>query len=544
MGQRARARAPTPLEEIDCVPVLGQTGYAVFEPDLDDGRSDDSRIVTHPLSNDDLSDDNGLSRTRLSRDEVEVADGRSADTLSVEGATRREGNGNVGGAVHVSDRETNWRDTRWKITGNPVHCTGDRTAFESLHMSYTSRLRTADGSMYVAGKGTARAMLGDGTIARLSNVLYAPEMQENLLSLGVLIENGVSFSRNRHGYTFYNNKYVVLGRGCIRNTDDYLSSVTHINAFFTGSNEATEAVKPDLLHRRFGHASDLRLNRLANESGLATLTEANLFDNKCEVCILAKGIRRSKHKSFARASRPLERMYVYIWGPGSDKEAINGWKYCIFIVDDFSRLVWTILIKNRDIESVRNDLTDWLDTDARDKQVGTLIVRSENAAKLGGLKPWARQRKIEIELTKEDTPEKMDVAKYLMEKSLETARALLFDARLPKYYWPYAVQTAIQIRNRTVFLKEEVKTPCDVWLGGKQTRLSHLRVWGCKVWFPVDTDDPFAPQREEGALMAYSKDNKYSVLAKRDRKFRTVSQPIFMEDERSFISEDSGENTS
>lgn len=128
--REGRARAPSPLEEIDGLP-----GYAVFEPDLDDGRSDDSRIVTHLLSNDDVSDDSGPSRTRLSRDEVEVADGRSADTLSVEGATRREGNGNVGGAVHISDRETNRRDTRWKITGNPVHCTGDRTTFESLHTS-------------------------------------------------------------------------------------------------------------------------------------------------------------------------------------------------------------------------------------------------------------------------------------------------------------------------------------------------------------------------------------------------------------------------
>lgn len=81
-----------------------------------------------------------------------------------------------------------------------------------------------------------------------------------------------------------------------------------------------------------------------------------------------------------------------------------------------------------------------------------------------------------------------------------------------KHFWPYVLQMANFVKNRTVFLKGEDKLPYEAF-NGEAWDLSSLRVPFCKVWFHVETDDKLDSRAHEGTLVGYTKSrNHYIVL--------------------------------
>ena len=67
----------------------------------------------------------------------------------------------------------------------------------------------------------------------------------------------------------------------------------------------------------------------------------------CGPCQIGKQIK-SKHSSVAsvQTSRPLELLHIDLMGPAR-VQSLDGKKYILVVVDDFTRYTWVVLLKDK-----------------------------------------------------------------------------------------------------------------------------------------------------------------------------------------------------
>lgn len=321
------------------------------------------------------------------------------------------------------------RDTRWVIDGGATcHCTGDIKCFESFDRRYKGRLETVSKSTKIDGKGLAVIPLENGHCARIRDVMYVPGMKGNLLSTQMLHVDGIYNSHEENGYRFYREDRKTLATGYNMGQTSYLGTVRYQDALLTrsqGRNREFTAFLAqekqldwELLHRRFGHAGERRMRRLAKRLGIT------FEDSKdCEVCIQAKSVKQQNRNAVPKAKKRLERVSVDFWGPyrkGEGKEA-----YYLSITDNATRFSWIYMTDNRRLETVQRILSQWMRR--QERELGMLLVnlRLDNAKEFVALKPWAEDLGIDLEFTESYTPAQNGVAERLNRLLLEIARSLL-----------------------------------------------------------------------------------------------------------------------
>ena len=100
-------------------------------------------------------------------------------------------------------------------------------------------------------------------------------------------------------------------------------------------------------HRRYGHLNFQSLRRLSSKEIFRGLPKLEIPENICHDYIATKQ-HRSPFPSIAsyRASKPLKLVHEDICGPISPA-TLGGSKYFLLLVDDYSRLMWVAMIKNK-----------------------------------------------------------------------------------------------------------------------------------------------------------------------------------------------------
>ena len=102
-----------------------------------------------------------------------------------------------------------------------------------------------------------------------------------------------------------------------------------------------------LWHRRMCHQSAHTLHGMVKVNHAIGLPSSSKFEHKCSCCVARKHARVPFLKSTEfRASKPLELVYSDTCGPITPS-TINGGKYFLLIFDDFSRLMWMAILKNK-----------------------------------------------------------------------------------------------------------------------------------------------------------------------------------------------------
>jgi len=88
-------------------------------------------------------------------------------------------------------------------------------------------------------------------------------------------------------------------------------------------------------------------------------------------------------------------------------------------------------------------------------------------------------------------------------RNLDCARAMLFQARLPKFLWAEAVSHSVWLRNRaTTSANPDGKTPLEM-ATGKTPVLTHLQEWGTPVWVKTLKAGKLEPRAAEGRFVGY-----------------------------------------
>ena len=99
-----------------------------------------------------------------------------------------------------------------------------------------------------------------------------------------------------------------------------------------------------LWHKRLGHISRQRLERLVRDGVLSNLDFSDF--ETCVVCLKGNMITKTIKKKIDRCGSTLDLIHTYICGPLTPT-ALGGYKYSITFIDDFSRYGYVELIHEK-----------------------------------------------------------------------------------------------------------------------------------------------------------------------------------------------------
>nr|XP_016477882.1 PREDICTED: uncharacterized protein LOC107799303 [Nicotiana tabacum] len=95
-----------------------------------------------------------------------------------------------------------------------------------------------------------------------------------------------------------------------------------------------------LWHKRLGHVSNIILRKLFSAK-LASITDTI---NKCSVCPCAKQTELPLLSSYIKTTVAFDLIHLDVWGPYKSV-AFDGNKYFLTVIDDFTRMTWSFLLK-------------------------------------------------------------------------------------------------------------------------------------------------------------------------------------------------------
>ncbi|KAI9166262.1 hypothetical protein LWI28_029115 [Acer negundo] len=146
-----------------------------------------------------------------------------------------------------------------------------------------------DNTCQTKGIGTVRLKMHDGTIRRLTDVWYVPDLKKNLISLGVLdsssykvtMEGGVlkvvlgaflAMKGTRQRNLYFLDRYTVTGRATVSSSSD---------------DEASDTSR--LWHMRLGHVEEKALQGLVKQ-GLLKVKGFRLWNSESKKIILSRDV--------------------------------------------------------------------------------------------------------------------------------------------------------------------------------------------------------------------------------------------------------------
>ena len=180
----------------------------------------------------------------------------------------------------------------------------------------------------------------------LHDVLYAPDIRRNLVSVRVLLELGYTLNFSGRtltiyfGSEFYGSGYI--SSGFIILDIDY-SQIQNNNSYSLIVSSSNALIDAMVWHSRLGHIGQDRMNRLAKEGLLEPLSHIDL--PVCEHCLAGKATRKPFGEA-TRAQTPLQLIHSDICGP-MNVRARHDAHYFITFIDDFTRFGVVYLISHK-----------------------------------------------------------------------------------------------------------------------------------------------------------------------------------------------------
>nr|GEX88425.1 retrovirus-related Pol polyprotein from transposon TNT 1-94 [Tanacetum cinerariifolium] len=131
-------------------------------------------------------------------------------------------------------------------------------------------------------------------------------------------------------------------------------------------------------------------------------------------------------------------------------ESINGKKYVLVIVDDYSRYTWTYFLRSKD--ETPEVLIDFLRLVQRGLRAQVRIVRTDKGTEFLNktLHAYFDSEGITHQTSVARTPEQNGVVKRWNCILVEAARTMLSAAKVPVFFWVEAIATACFTQNRSL----------------------------------------------------------------------------------------------
>ncbi|GJY58380.1 retrovirus-related pol polyprotein from transposon TNT 1-94 [Tanacetum coccineum] len=215
-----------------------------------------------------------------------------------------------------------------------------------------------------------------------------------------------------------------------------------------------------LWYRRLSHLNFGAINHLARHGIVRGLPKLKFEkDHLCSACAMGKSKKKPyKPKSEDTNQEKLYLLHMDLCGP-MHVASINGKKYILVIVDDYSRFTWVKCLRtDNGTEFVNQTLCEYYE------KVG--ISHETSVAR---------------------SPQQNGVVKRRNRTLIEAAGTMLIYAKAPLFLWVEAVATACYTQNRSIIRLRHSKTPYEL-LHDKLPDLSIFHVFG-ELCYPTNDSE-------------------------------------------------------
>lgn len=184
-----------------------------------------------------------------------------------------------------------------------------------------------------------------------------------------------------------------------------------------------------------------------------------------------------------RAKNVLELIHSDNCGP--IKPSSNGGKkYLITFIDDYTRKTWVYFLQEKSeafgiFKSFKARVEN-----KTGKTIKTLRTYRGGEYCSKTFEHFCINHGIRRELTSAYTPQQNGVSERKNRTILNMVRSLLKRGRIPKSFWPEAVNWSIHVLNRSPIFFVLNMTPEEAW-SGRNPAVDHFRIFGCIVYAHV-----------------------------------------------------------
>nr|GEU70776.1 hypothetical protein [Tanacetum cinerariifolium] len=212
----------------------------------------------------------------------------------------------------------------------------------------------------------------------LGTVHFGNDQFALILGYGDLVQGNVTINRvyyveGLNHNLFPGNNLLTGNRGSDLYTISLQESTSSTPLYLMDKASPTQAW---LWHRRLSHLNFDYINLLSKKDIVIGLPKLKYVkDQLCSSCELSKEKRSSfKSKAVPSSKRRLNLLHMDLCGP-MRVASINGKKYILVIVDDYSRYTWTLFLRSKDETS--EVLKEFLTMIQRNLQALVIIVRTD-----------------------------------------------------------------------------------------------------------------------------------------------------------------------
>jgi transposase InsO family protein len=196
-------------------------------------------------------------------------------------------------------------------------------------------------------------------------------------------------------------------------------------------------------------------------------------DRPCDACQVKKHVGTHHHvKNIITTIRPLEMPHMDLFGPVA-YISIDGNKYGLVIVDDYSRFTWVFFLqdKSETQEVVKKFLRKAQNKfDAKVKK-----IRSDNDTEFKNtqVEDFLDKEGIKHEFSASYTPQQNGVAIWKNYTLIEMARTMIDEYKTSDQFWAEVINTACHATNR-IYLHMLLKKISYELLTGNKPNVSYF----------------------------------------------------------------------
>ncbi|GJX39841.1 retrovirus-related pol polyprotein from transposon TNT 1-94 [Tanacetum coccineum] len=328
----------------------------------------------------------------------------------------------------------------------------------------------------------------------ISRVYYVEGLGHNLFSVGQFCDSNLEVAFRQHTCFIRNLEGVDLLTGSRGNNLYTLSLGDMMASSPICLLSKASKTKSWLWHRRLSHLNFGAINHLARHGLVRGLPKLKFEkDHLCSACAMGKSKKKPhKPKSEDTNQEKLYLLHMDLCGP-MRVASVNGKKYILVIVDDYSRFTWVKFLRSKD--EAPDFIIKFLKMIQLRLKVPVRRIRTDNGTEF-------------VNQTLCEYYEKV------------AARTMLIYAKAPLFLWAEAVATACYTQNRSIVRLRHGKIQYEL-LHDKPSDLSFFHVFGA-LCYPTNDSEKLGklqPKANIGIFIGYAPTKKaFRIYNRRTRR--------------------------
>ncbi|GJY14988.1 putative ribonuclease H-like domain-containing protein [Tanacetum coccineum] len=358
----------------------------------------------------------------------------------------------------------------------------------------------------------------------ISRVYYVEGLGHNLFSVGQFCDSNLEVAFRQHTCFIRNLEGVDLLTGSRGNNLYTLSLGDMMASSPICLLSKASKNKSWLWHRRLSHLNFGTINHLARHGLVRGLPKLKFEkDHLCSACAMGKSKKKPhKPKSEDTNQEKLYLLHMDLCGP-MRVASVNGKKYILVIVDDYSRFTWVKCLRSKD--EAPDFIIKFLTMIQVRLKVHVRRIRTDNGTEYVNqtLREYYEKVGISHETSVARSPQQNGVAERRNRTLIEAARTMLIYAKASLFLWAEAVATACYTQNRSIIRLRHGKTPYELLhdITFTDPDLSYLHVFGALCYPTNDSENlgKLQPKADIGIFIGYAPTKKaFRIYNRRTRR--------------------------